>query len=201
MTTDKEQAIIDLFTTEIAKLGKRCYASFFDNPDKNIKEGTVVAKFLEQLRNTGCTLDLKSIQRPVNDPSDIEAPPDFEATIDGIKTGIEITELVDEDAIRRSIRKGVSSPANALEWWNTEKLTKRINDIIEKKDNPQSAPTLKKTYHKYILLIFTDEPYMDSGSFRKHCDRNKLIATNLITDIYVLFSYEAGFGYPVEKIR
>lgn len=88
--------------------------------------------------------------------SDANLPPDCAAVVDGVATGIEVTELVHEKALARSIR------SNKTFWflWDQATFIDELQRIIIIKDADggrwQGGP-----YDRRILVVHSDEPYLE----------------------------------------
>lgn len=88
--------------------------------------------------------------------SDANLPPDCAAIVDGVQTGIEVTELVHEKALKRSIR------SNQTLWflWNQAAFIEELQSIVTIKSADgvrwQGGP-----YDRRMLVVHTDEPYLD----------------------------------------
>lgn len=111
-------------------------------------------------------------------------PPDCEATGDNEKrVGIEVTELVDESAIKAAIR-GDGSPQNSVAPLT---VVKRISEIIRKKDR---ADVRGETYDLYILVIYSDDPCFLDFETLAAIREAKFGRTSLVDRAYFLASYD-----------
>jgi hypothetical protein len=92
-------------------------------------------------------------------------PPDCEAVIDGERCGIEATELVHQEALQRTKQSG-----QELHFvWDKENFCRELQSRITRKDradNVKGAP-----YQRYILVIFTDEFFLTSGTIKQQARR------------------------------
>jgi hypothetical protein len=95
-------------------------------------------------------------------------PPDCEGVLDGNWSGVEVTELVHRPTLERSIKavrqrsRGVDPErAEAYFVWEREDLVKELQARLDEKDNA----TLKGSgYERYVLVILTDEFFLDRES-------------------------------------
>jgi hypothetical protein len=96
---------------------------------------------------------------------DPNLPPDCAAVVDGLPTGIEVTELVNENALARSIRN------NKTFWffWDQATLIDELQRIIDIKSADgyrwQGGP-----YDRRILVVHTDEPYLEPDRLASFLD-------------------------------
>lgn len=122
-----------------------------------------------------------------------EDPPDCEAIIDGCLCGIELTHLIHESTRARSIRAlrekdqgKVPSEGVAYLEWSREGLLGKIQEVIDKKDQP--AKVKGGPYSRYILIITTDEFSLDKGSVATMLHGAEFEA-QMITDVFLALSY------------
>jgi len=152
MDTEEEKRFIQEIKEAIAK--SRGYAdSFKYSPNRDLEELGIVKRFCEALeKEEESFLDSTTIisRGHGNDPPDCEAKNFY-----GDLVGIEVTELVDPDAIV-ALKKN-----QVYEWaeWSETKLIDAINNRLDVKDTPsriRGGP-----YANYILIIHTDEPVLN----------------------------------------
>ena len=154
----------------------RGYASFFEGLSRESKEVHVVARFaFEVARDVGHTFD-KIRHGP--DPPDCEADGP-----DGGIVGIEVTELLDERAIRATKRRGVRVYAD----WTPEKITAALQAIISRK---AASAVPRERYAKYLLLVHTDEPELSIDYLRRSLNGVIFRCRGCLTDVYILVSYD-----------
>jgi hypothetical protein len=132
-------------------------------------------------------------------------PPDCEGRLDGEWSAVEITELLDQPAHKRSIKavtqrnKGVEpEKAEAHFVWTRDDLLAALQKRLDEKD----SKLLKgPRYDRYVLIIVTNELYLDResvGLFLKGIS----FRTKLITDALLGLSYDPSFcGYPVFRLK
>jgi hypothetical protein len=117
-----------------------------------------------------------------------QEPPDFDITTDtGKLWGVEITELVSQKAIEET-QKGNSVYAE----WSDDDLIDEFRELVLRKDRPENIKG--GPYDRYVLLVHTDETFLLINRLRKLLVPLPLV-TSLISDIYVLFSYDPKMGH------
>jgi hypothetical protein len=167
---------------------QRKHSGFFEWPHKGTKELGVVKCLLESLEKAGCC--------PYSNPHSAKKdPPDCIAQDkSGNIVGIEVSELVDLETVRDA-QKNKSYP----KYWNKKEVLDQIQSIISKKDQKkfQGGP-----YSRIVLLIFTDETFLERDDAISYLQRHKFVKTNQIDEIYLLFSYGARYRtYPFVKLE
>lgn len=171
---------------------RRGYATHFEDPDKQMKELGVVKELLR-------SMELRGEAKYSNPISSLNDPPDcvvFDR--EGREVAVEVTELVDEEAIRRSLHGDkVSQPRTPVEEVEEIKVITKINCIIQKKDGKvfKGGP-----YAKKILLIFTDETILVSRRFEyaEFLPKRSFGPVEQIDEAYFLFSY-VGHAQPCSQ--
>lgn len=123
-------------------------------------------------------------------------PPDCEALVNGECCGIEATELVHQKALKRS----VSGDQELHFIWDKESLCKELQARIARKDRG-AANTKGGPYQRYILLMYTDELFLDRSSVERFLEDASFRAT-LITDAFLGLSYDPSIGKcPIFRLR
>jgi hypothetical protein len=134
-----------------------------------------------------------------------EDPPDCEATIDGCPTGIEVTELVHQPTLERSL-KALKQRASGKEpskeeayfVWERSDLLCDLQDRIDKKDQ---AKLKGGPYKRYILIILTNEMFLETEKVEQWLAGSTFQAKN-VTDVLLGLSYDPHRGsYPVFSLR
>jgi len=132
-------------------------------------------------------------------------PPDCEGFVDGVWSGVEVTELVHETTLRRSI-KATKQRAAGIEpdrpeayfVWERDDLLTAIKSVIERKDG---ADLKGCSYDRYILVIHADEFFLDNDRV-EHFLNDATFTANLITDAYLGLSYDPKLQrYPVFRLQ
>lgn len=163
---------------------KRGYSDFFAWPvDRQLEEWAIVDSLKESLEkaNAGFFNSLVARGRG-NDPPDCEA-----MLFEGGKLGIEVTELVDADAIM-AYKNG-----NTDHWaeWGEIKLIKSITQRLEVKDtskNIKGGP-----YDLYMLVIHTDEPILSFDYTQPLLSKCPFGLYSLINRAFLLMSYDEKY--------
>lgn len=157
----------------------RGYADFFDWPDKSVKEGGIANTFVEELQRSGAS----TISCGKQHPGGPNHAPDFQITADNGETwGVEITELVSQDAIEATKRG-----SSVFAGWSDAQLIAQFDAIIAKKDDPLKVKG--GPYDRYILLVHVDEPILAQERLETVLG-GRSFRTRLIDELYVLMSYQ-----------
>ena len=167
---------------------QRKHAGFFEWPQKDTKELGVVKCLIESLGKAGCN-SYSDPRSSMNDPPDCIARDDS-----GKLVGIEISELVD----LKTVRDAQHNKANP-KYWDKQEVIDRTQSIILEKDQKKfhGGP-----YSSIILVIFTDETFLDSDDVIPYLKQHEFEKTNQIDEIYLLFSYDPRYHtYPFWKLR
>ena len=139
----------------------------------------------EILREAGVeVVDL--VSRPAN-----QDPPDCEGNLDGRWSGVEVTELVHQKALERSIKH-----SEAYFLWNRSDLIAEIQDRIDAKE---AAHLKRGPYERYVLVIHSDEFILSRIAATEFLQGAKFRA-KMITDVFLGLSYEPGFGIPTFRL-
>ena len=130
-------------------------------------------------------------------------PPDCEAMLDRRWSAIEVTELVHEETLARSVKalkeraagREPKKPEAYFEWTRADllrALQERISvkDVVQLKGGP---------YERYVLVIYTDELVLDGTTVDRFL-KGATFHARSITDVVVGVSYEQG-GYPVFRLK
>lgn len=138
---------------------------------------------------------------------DGQDPPDCEAIINGCLTGIEVTELVHQPTLERSMkaikqRDGGEEPdvrkSEAFFVWEREDLLRALQARIDAKDGShlKGGP-----YKRYILVIHTDETFLEAEKVEQWLNEAAFVAQR-ITDVLLGLSYDPRRGgCPVFKLE
>lgn len=170
-----------------ARESSRGYADFFGwSLDRDIEEWGVVHSLLESMESERSLLfhNVK-IRGRGNDPPDCEA-----LDTKGRRVAIEVTELVDEVAIKRAKSGAIYDWA---EWDRTKFLTqieKRLKQKNAKFHNLQGAPYAGG----YCLLVFTDEPDLTASKVRGYLQGFKFDGMQHIDSAILLLSYDPNYS-------
>jgi hypothetical protein len=152
--------------------GGRDYWHWKDRPESELSAAETV------LESAGLKV-AQLTSRPRGDD-----PPDCEGFIDGKKCGIEVTELVHQEALRASIREGAPEVHFA---WEQVDLLNFLQERIDRKDD--SSKLKGGPYDLYILVIHTDELFLDRATVERFLT-GSLFSAHLITHAYLGLSYD-----------
>ena len=128
-------------------------------------------------------------QSTLNDPPDCVARDNS-----GKLVGIEISEFVDLKTVRDA-QHNKAYP----KYWDKQEIIERTQPIILKKDRKKfhGGP-----YSKNILIIFTDETFLDPDDAIQYLKQHEFKSTNQIDEIYFLLSYDPRHNtYPYVKLK
>jgi len=171
----------------------RKYSSFWEWPDKEVKERGIVRDWIAATAQN----ELTGVASTDRDPPDCIAHDG-----DGGTVGIEVTELVDQRAVEMNER------ATCLEdrvycAWTLQSVTERIEEIIRHKD---SKAVHGGPYARLVLVIHCDEPIVVSPCFPLDAlGQHVFSQPERITEVYLLLSYRPdpprqGY-YPCVRFR
>lgn len=167
---------------------ERRHASFFEWPRKDMKELGVVKLLFESMQKGGAC--------PYSNPRFAsEDPPDCVAQDkSGYAVGIEVSELVDFKTVRDA-----EGGKGHYKYWEKPEVLDQIRAIISTKDQKQfhGGP-----YSRRILVVFTDEPFLDPDEAIPYLQATEFPKTSQIDEIYLLFSYDPRYqNYPFVKLK
>lgn len=193
MSSEEEKEILHLIRE--AKNKARGYADFFGwGSDRDIEEWGIVTCLAESLVSDGKKIfsSLKRRGRP-NDPPDCEARDN-----DDNRIAIEVTELVDGEAIR-AYKSGA-----VYEWadWNKNKFITSLELLISRKDS--RFPELKEPPYDggYFVVIFTDEPMLDCSTIESYLQGHNFKKPKYLTKAFLLVPYDPALGkYPLYELQ
>jgi hypothetical protein len=174
---------------------KRKWNAFWTWPDKPIGEHGVASEILHA---AGCHVEKLNPRNPNEDP------PDCEGIVDGIWSGVEVTELVHQKTLERSLKATKQRDAGreperpeAYFVWDRVDLLAALQRLLDDKDRPKlkGGP-----YSRYILVIHTDEFFLDRDNVGRFL-QGAAFRANFITDAFLGLSYHpASNGYPVFRL-
>jgi hypothetical protein len=184
MTDDDKSEIIAAMRAAIVK--SRGYADFFGwRTNRDLEELGVLKSLAESMAADSRLFltSLKSRGRP-NDPPDCEA-----LNSEGQRVAIEVTELVDEDAIR-AFKAG-----RRYDWakWSKEEFLASVTELVSTKDS--KYPQLKDPPYEggYVLVIFTDEPMLSRIRVEEFLADYRFQAKH-IERVILLLGYDPSVG-------
>ena len=166
----------------------RQYASFFEWPDRQIKELGVVKELLTTLNST-TNLGLHSPSVYEQDPPDCICK-----NVEGGNVAIEVTEVVCSDAARLN-----AQGQKVHRIWRAGELVSHIERLLCEKD--------KKYYHggpyiNILACLFTDEPMLTFDFVKSELTHANFGPFSQLTSAFLLFSYEpVSKSYPVIPLQ
>lgn len=192
MNEDELRRGIEQYVASQKRLARK-HASFFysGRTYEGIDEITIAEEFVPTFEAI-FGLQVNNII-PGNDP------PDIAFDVGGSKKfAIELTELVNQEAITAQIRNEHARYAQEQLNWNSHNTCERIECILWKKQ--KGAQKVSHLYERYIVLLHTDETMLVSNRVANYTSEHSWPAYPHIDDAYVISSYEPGKGYPVVKL-
>jgi hypothetical protein len=127
-----------------------------------------------------------------------EDPPDCEATLDGHFSGIEVTELVHQKVLERALRASKDRQSGkeperpeAYFIWDRKDFLSKLQALIDAKD--QISKIRGGPYERYVLVIHTDEFFLDRGTVDHFLD-GAMFRARFITDALLGLSYHPSDG-------
>jgi hypothetical protein len=171
MTTDPDE--LDYLRVMLAKKRKR--SSYWVGPHRPVAERGIAKNILEEAGEN--VADMRSRERG-------QDPPDCEAMLDGRFSGIEVTELIDRQALEQSLRH----PESPVYFdWDNPTFLAAVQDRINVKDRDWDAGR----YARRVLVIHTDEFVLDRDTVDRFL-KGALFRTTFITDAFLGLSYHAS---------
>jgi hypothetical protein len=175
---------------ELIEANVRSWNGFWYWRDKPIGEHGAASEILQR-----AGVDVVGLRsRPQN-----EDPPDCEGTLDGRWSGVEVTELVHQKTLERSIKAlngREPEQSEAYFVWERDDLIAAVESLIDGKD---VAKLKGGPYQRYVLVIHTDEFFLSQEAVRKYLE-GATFRCQLITDVIVGSSHEPGFGIPTFRL-
>ena len=147
----------------------------------------------EEMNKRGRQIDIDTIRK------NPETYPDCLAEMDGEKIGIEVTELVDEEAIDEhpkipplvvtADRPGSCAldklPQPMPPGWPLDKFERCLNKRVQRKDERVKDGSLSKQF----LLIVTCEPWLDEATLSAYLKTIELQRPQNFDGVYIMGSY------------
>jgi hypothetical protein len=178
MATDEDAEILRLMREAIQK--SRGYASYWewklDKRQPELHAAQVLSHFL--FRGQDC-----SVSNVTNDP------PDVVVQLGSLRYGIEVTEIVDQDAVERAVRRKKQGLPVEYDWaaWNSAKLSEALLQIVGRKDKKLAANS--ERYDELLLAFVTDEDMIDP-TLAAAVSANLHFVANYINRAFVVLSYD-----------
>ena len=133
--------LIDEIIRNVSRLRK--HGSFWLWPKKHVMERGIVQELLNSMQQD-VDMRYRNVRSVNSDWPDCEVDDEFGDTI-----GVEVTELVDEETVRRAQRDEMD-----FSYRTDDEIKDQVRSILSRKDLKSSHGGL---YSKVILVIHTDE--------------------------------------------
>lgn len=164
----------------------RQYGSFFEWPDKSVKELGVVQQFIESVSARGWWM-LSDPRPHTPDPPDCVA---LDAM--GNAVALEVVELVSRKAIELTARG-----ERVTCWWSAAGIREAVENLLRSKDCKRYSGG---PYADIALVIHTDEPVLMPDDVRDALRGVSFGPFENLTKAYILFSYIPTKGYEVVEV-
>jgi hypothetical protein len=165
----------------------RKYASWFEWPEKELKELGVVRELLASIASLG-THDLREPKANRPDPPDCVC-----LGTGGRRVAVEVAEVVCERAAELN-----AQGHDVYRDWRQGELEAHIRRLLHEKDTKQfhGGP-----YAETLVCLFTDEPVLSRDFAARELAQVRFGPLQQITGAYLLFSYDPGTQrYPVLEL-
>lgn len=168
---------------------KRGHATFrhADNSTQPWMEVDTVRDWSTEMNRRGSEIDMDSIRK------NSDAYPDCLAEMSGRTFGVEVTELVEREAIREygRLRRAAGSewdplrsPGPPVPIWDLDSFRSRLDEITLNKD----ARVRDSSLVKQFLLIHTDEPWLCEETVSGYLEAVKLKRPKHFDHVYLMLS-------------
>jgi hypothetical protein len=171
---------------------RRNYAAFWDWPNKETREAGIMNDFLEARATLG--------EEPFDEVHPVSPdPPDFTAVTKAkTRLAVELTELVDQEAVEINVRATNKYQAVYRDW-NKQEVLKAIEERLRDKDSKMFSGG---PYEEIIVVLHTDEPAIDPVEYMAMLRSQVFRGFNQVTSAYVLFSHHPDFqGFSLVKLH
>ncbi len=167
---------------------RRKYASFFEWPNKELKEMGIAKSFSNSLM---MFFNIRILDLKINskDPPDIICKDN-----ENKKIALEITEIVCRKSIELN-QKG----KDVYRQWKLDELVGYVQNSLKDKDRKlfNNGP-----YDKIYVCLFTDELTLSFYDLKNSLESIYFGEFTKITDAFMLFSYDPGIKqYPLLRLK
>jgi hypothetical protein len=168
-------------------------------PDRGLEEFGVAEDFVAAASSSepGAPFSHLKFRMRGDDPPDCEA-----LDVDGHRVAIEITELVDREAVELVAEQRRSDAIQALALgpaeWSAPKLTGMLQERVQKKDFRERLKG--GPYHEYIVVIYTAERQLNSKTVGTWLANHRFVSPLGIDRAYLSLDYEPTVGYPLVRL-
>ena len=174
---------LELVTAAMRK--QRKYASFYEWPDKRIKEFGIVQELVQSLATQG--FDLGDPQVHHSDPPDCVCEDGA-----GNLVALELVELVSQEAIERN-EKG----EHVYRWWEPADIRSEVAKLLARKDAKKFGGG---PYSGIAVVIHTDEPALTADEAREALTGTVFGPFEQVTRAFLMFSYMPSKGHEVLQL-
>jgi hypothetical protein len=169
---------------------RRKYSASWEYPDRKVKEWDVVDELLMSMHAEGDRRYAKKVE-----PVDDDWPDCVIQDSRGLEVGVEVTELVDQEAVEMCEKEKEKKVYRA---WSDQEVREKIEQILAGKDRKAHHRNL---YSKLILVIHTDEFELTSPRLFPILDAAVFPRPRNIDEAYLICSYEPRLGYPYRRLN
>ena len=162
---------------------RRKHASFWNFHKKSSKELGLFSQFFERFEQE-CGEKVQEWNLSDKDPPDVYA-----RLCDGKLKGIEITELVNEQAIHNQINDPRRF-SEELFRFDFQEAIQKLREVLMDKEDKARLKRVGEDYDGISLLIHTDEPLLKSDQFLGLGRDIYPDGSEVFEGVYLLFSYE-----------
>lgn len=166
-----------------ARAQSRGYATYWewpiDRPRAELQAATVLRNFLVAAGEAA----RGHLRRFTPDPPDV-----LLVTIEGMRIGIEVTELVDSEAVARHRHRKKFGQEGVYDWaqWTSSTVAKGLERTIAVKE--RKLAKVRDKFDELFLAIICDEPMIDEAGAREAIELCRPTA-ELIRRAFLLLSY------------
>jgi hypothetical protein len=176
---------------------KRQHASFFDWYDKESKHLGIAAEFCERMeRQYGIAYSIAS-ESDLEPGAPVDPPDVVLKDVRGALIGLEITELVNEEAIHAQIA-GRADYFEISYRFNARAATELLHEIVA--DKELAAVNVCSQYADYLLLVHCAEPWLSRDELSSAIATHRWPATRGIRTAYLMFDYMPTDPYRIVRM-
>lgn len=181
MSPEQQSEINDAIRAAIRKA--RGYADFFGwTTNRDLEELGVITSLAESMDPDGTLFFSQvAIRGRGNDPPDLEAQDKT-----GHRIAFEVTELVDEDAIK-AFKNG--RPYGTAEWSET-KFIEALEDLLIAKNSRFGKLKDGPYLGGYVVVVFTDEPELPRQKVEHFLTGHLFSQMPNVSRAFLLLSYD-----------
>jgi hypothetical protein len=191
----------------------REHAPFWEGPDKEIKEWSVVEELLRSMHADSDHRYRGPVESVDDDPPDCVIRDSR-----GKQIGVEVTEFVDQDVVlmcqqakaemakiekTQTEKAKIEKALSAYRDWTAVEVREKVEQILRDKDEKTYD---RRLYNKVILVIYTDEIVLRSPELFPVLDAGAFPHPHNIDEAYFICSYEPTLSndenpYPYERLK